>query len=97
MAVAIAVLEGQSDFFVLWFVYWCSLMLEEENTDAGGNASAALIKQMQKAADYHRALQENLKQREGEGELDLLDAKKSVDPLTQMGSQMSSYSTVFVG
>ena len=27
MAVAIAVLEGQSDFFVLWFVYWCSLML----------------------------------------------------------------------
>ena len=27
----------------------------------------------------------------------LLDAKKSVDPLTQMGSQMSPYSTVFVG
>ena len=73
--------------------------IQEENVNEpgglAGDGAAAVLNQMQKAADYYRALQESLKQREGEGELDILDDAEGGNPLMQMGSQMSSYSSVF--
>ena len=44
---------------------------------------------MQKAVNYHRALQEALKRQEGEGELDL--APKGDNAFTQLQTQMDNF------
>ena len=59
---------------------------------SGGLTSADVAAHLA-AVRYHEALVAHLKQREGEPDLDMTAAGQ--DPLTQLGSQVSSYSAVF--